>query len=139
MLYAVYTSAGSLVSTGTVVADPLPVGLSARTLTAQEREWLAAGGAWDAAACVVRQPAPAVPDSVTPWQIRRWLLLRGVTDAHVDALIDSIEDAATREAVRIDWVWAERVQRSHPMLPTMAAALGIVDLDAAFTEAAQLG
>ncbi len=138
-MYAVFDgTTGTLVSTGSVIADPLGDGLSARVLTAQEQAWLAAGGAWDSTARAVREPAPAVPDSVTPWQIRRWLLMRGITLAMVDALIDGIEDAAAREAVRLDWEWSERVHRAHPMLPALAAALGIADLDTAFVQAGQL-
>ena len=138
-MYAVWSADGALVSTGSVIADPLPAGLSSRALTPAEAAWLATGGVWDSAARAVREPAPAVPESVTPWQIRRWLLMRGVTLAMVDALIDGIEDAATREAVRLDWEWAERVHRAHPMLPALASALGVPDLDAAFVEAARLG
>ena len=139
-MYAVFrVSDGTVASFGTVVADPLPPGLSSRPLTDQESAWLATGGVWDATTRTVREPAPAVPESVTPWQIRRWLLMRGVTLAMVDALIDGIEDAATREAVRLDWEWAERVHRAHPMLPALASALGVPDLDAAFVEAARLG
>jgi hypothetical protein len=138
-MYAVYDSTGRLVSTGTVVADPLPAGLTARLLTDQEAAWLADGGQWDAASRLVREPVPVVPDSVTPWQIRRWLLLRGVIPAAVDAMIDAVPDAAEREALRVDWEYAAFVERSHPMLEPMAAALGITDLDAAFVEAARLG
>jgi hypothetical protein len=138
-MYAVHDSTGRLVSTGTVIADPLPPGLTARLLTEQEAAWLAAGGQWDAAARAVREPAPAVPDSVTPWQIRRWLMLQGVGLATIEAVIDAIPDPAVRESVRLDWEWAEVVQRSHPMLVPLAAAIGVVDLDTAFLQASRLG
>lgn len=80
-----------------------------------------------------------VPESVTAWQIRRWLLSQGILLSQVDAAIAAIPDAAQREAARVDWEYAPYVERSHPMLPLMAAALGIADLDAAFAEAAQIG
>jgi hypothetical protein len=88
-MHAVYdSSTGVLVSTGTVVADPLPPGLTARLLTEHEAAWLNAGGCWDAAACVVCEPpmpaAPGVMDEVTPWQIRLALLARGWGPADVD-------------------------------------------------------
>lgn len=80
-----------------------------------------------------------VPPSVTAWQIRRWLISHGILLAQVDAAIAAIPDAAQREAAKVDWEYAPYVERSHPMLPLMAAALGIADLDAAFVEAAQIG
>jgi hypothetical protein len=93
MLYAVHDSTGRLVSTGTVVADPLPAGLTARLLTDQEAAWLNAGGCWDSAACVVCEPpmpaAPGVMDDVTPWQIRLALLDRGWPAAEVDEVFVS--------------------------------------------------
>jgi len=78
---------------------------------------------------------PSVPSTVTAWQIRRWLIGNGYTLAQVSAVIDAIPDAAQREAVRIDWEYAPYVERNHPMLVPLSAALGIDDLDAAFIAA----
>ena len=83
--------------------------------------------------------APSPPPSITAWQIRRWLLGNGITLAAVDAVIAAIPDATQREAVRVDWEYAPYIERSHPMLPVLAAALGVEDLDAAFIEAEQIG
>jgi hypothetical protein len=47
-MFAVYAADGTLVSTGTRLADPLPPHLASRTLTDQEAAWIAAGGRWDA-------------------------------------------------------------------------------------------
>ena len=139
-MYAVFDSAGTLVSTGTVVADPLPAGLSSRALTTDEAAWLAAGGAWDAAARTVREPVPVVPASITTWQMFTYLWREHrITEAHVDAVIDTIPIAAVREQTRIDVRRAPYVLRAHAMLPALAAALGVADLDAAFVEAARLG
>jgi len=81
---------------------------------------------------------PSVPPTVTAWQIRRWLIANGYTLAQVSEIIDAIPDEATREAVRIDWEWAPYVERTHPMLEPLAAALGIEDLDAAFIAAERI-
>jgi len=81
---------------------------------------------------------PSVPNTVTAWQIRRWLIGNGYTLAQVSAVIDAIPDAAQREAVRIDWEYAPYVERTHPMLEPLAASLGIEDLDAAFIAAERI-
>jgi|AACY02.3.fsa_nt_gi hypothetical protein len=81
---------------------------------------------------------PSVPSTVTAWQIRRWLLSNGYTLAQVSSVIDAIPDAAQREAVRIDWEYAPYVERTHPMLEPLAAAIGIDDLDAAFVAAERI-
>lgn len=93
--------------------------------------WL--NGAWVA-------PAQNTPESVTARQIRLWLIGHGISLASVDAAIDAIPDAATRESVRVEWEYAPWVERSHPMLIPLATALGLSaqDVDAAFVEAAQL-
>jgi hypothetical protein len=81
---------------------------------------------------------PSVPSTVTAWQIRRWLIGNGYTLSQVASVIDAIPDAAQRESVRIDWEYAPYVERTHPMLEPMAAALGVEDLDAAFIEAERI-
>jgi hypothetical protein len=81
---------------------------------------------------------PSVPPTVTAWQIRRWLIANGYTLAQVSAIIDAIPNASEREAVRIDWEYAPYVDRTHPMLEPMAAALGVEDLDTAFIEAERI-
>jgi len=82
---------------------------------------------------------PTVPPAITAWQIRRWLITHGITLASVDAAIASIPDESQRMAAQVDWEWAPYVERSHPMLPGLAAALGIEDVDKAFIEAERLG
>ena len=83
----------------------------------------------------------SVPATVTAWQIRRWLVINGYTMAQIDAIISAIPDAAQQEAVRVDWEYAPYVERTHPMLVPMAAALGLDEeaLDDAFRGAEKLG
>lgn len=61
-VYAVHNAAGTLLSVGTVVADPLPDGLTAKALTDAEAVDLAEGATWDSATLsvipLVRPPYP---------------------------------------------------------------------------------
>ncbi len=88
----------------------------------------------------VESESPAVPASVSARQIRLWLVARGVSMAAVDAAIDAIPDALQRDSVRVEWEYAPYVERSHPMLVPLAAALGLTEaqVDQAFVEAATL-
>ena len=81
-----------------------------------------------------------VPESVTARQIRLWLVSHGVSMAAVEPAIDSIPDATQRERVRVEWDYAPYIERSHPWLIPLAAALGLDEaaVDAAFREAASL-
>jgi hypothetical protein len=85
-------------------------------------------------------PTPDVPQAISARQIRLWLVRHGVSLAMVDAAIDGIQDAMTREAVRVEWEYAPHVERTHAWLVPMAAALGLTEaqVDAAFREAATL-
>lgn len=132
---------GQSVSVGTVVADPLPAGLQSVALSSADAAALASGaGRWhEGSRSVVADESP-VPASVTARQIRLWLVTHGVSLASVDAAIDSIPDAMTRDSVRVEWEYAPYVERSHALLIPLAAALGLTEgqVDAAFREAAAL-
>jgi len=80
----------------------------------------------------------SVPTSASARQIRLWLLRRGISLAAVDAAIDAIPDQLQRDSVRVEWDYAPYVERSHPMLIPLAAALGLTEaqVDQAFVEAA---
>lgn len=81
-----------------------------------------------------------VPQSVTARQIRLWLVRHGVSLASVDAAINAIPEAPTRDSVRVEWEYAPYVERSHPWLVPLAQALGLSEaqVDAAFREAASI-
>lgn len=95
--------------------------------------------AWDGSAWVLPPPAPP-PASVTARQIRLWLVGHGVSLDAVAAAIQAIPDAATRATVAVEWEYAPYIERGHPMLLPLAAALGMTSeqVDAAFREAATL-
>lgn len=139
--YVVCDASGNSVSIGTVVADPLPAGLSAVPLSDAEAESLRSGAAeWDAATQSVRVRPSSVPASVTARQIRLWLVRHGISLTAVDAAIDAIPDQQQRDEVRVEWDYAPYVERSHPMLIPLAAALGLSEaqVDDAFREAANI-
>lgn len=92
---------------------------------------------WNGSEWVV--PTPAIPESVSARQIRLWLVQQGgISLAAVDAAIDAIPDAVTRDSVRVEWEYSTYCERKHPMLVPLAAALGLseADIDTAFLEAA---
>lgn len=140
--FIVFDSAtGRQVSSGTVVADPLPAGLASVAISDADGERLRDGtGRWDEITRSVVAVPPPIPASVTARQIRLWLVSHGVSLATVGAAIDAIPDATQRELVRVEWEYAPYVERSHPMLVPLAAALGMSEaqVDAAFREAATL-
>ena len=83
---------------------------------------------------------PSVPASVSARQIRLWLIRNGIALSQVDAAIDAIPDQLQRDSVRVEWDYAPYVERSHPMLVPLAAALGLAteQVDQAFIEAATI-
>lgn len=92
---------------------------------------------WDSLASPVQTPPVA---AISARQIRLWLVSHGITLAAVKSAIDAIPDPAVRDATTIEWEYAPYVERAHPMLVPLAAALGLseADIDQAFQEAAQL-
>lgn len=85
------------------------------------------------------EPIP-LPATVSARQVRLWLIRHGVSLAQVDAAIDAIPDAQQREEVRVEWAYAPHVERTHPMLVPLAAALGLSEsqVDEAFREASTI-
>jgi hypothetical protein len=83
---------------------------------------------------------PPVPESISARQIRLWLVRNGISLAQVDAAIDAIPDQLQRDSVRVEWDYAPYVERTHPMLVPLAAALGLTEqqVDQAFVEAATI-
>lgn len=81
-----------------------------------------------------------VPPSISARQARLWLVRNGKSLAAVDAAIQSIPDAVTRESVRVEWEYGTEVHRASQWLAALGPALGLDDatLDRAFREAATL-
>lgn len=81
-------------------------------------------------------PAP-VPATISPRQIRIWLITHGISLAVVEQAIASIPDETQRQIVQVEWEYAPYVERAHPWLEALGAALGMdsAAIDQAFREA----
>lgn len=96
--------------------------------------------AWQAAlADLVEEPVETLP-ALTPRQIRLMMLQIGVSESAVEAAIAAIEDPVDRAAAQIEWSWATRYERDHPLVVQLAAALEFEpgELDALWEYAAGL-
>lgn len=80
------------------------------------------------------------PQTISARQIRLWLIANGISLATVDAAIAAIPDQTQREMTQVEWAYAPYVEKSHPMVISLASALGLDQsaVDAAFREAALL-
>ena len=134
------------VFSGRIAPLPWRVRLPDGSTRTDPDQWASDPAALAAAGYVVTERTPEddivppepTPATVSARQIRLWLLGKGVSMAAVDAAIDAIPDAAQRDSVRVEWEYAPYVERSHPMLVPLAAALGLTEeqVDQAFVEAA---
>ena len=81
-----------------------------------------------------------VPPTISARQIRLWMVTNGIPLVTVEATIDSIADAITRDTIRVEWDYAPYFERSHKFLVPLAAALGLDEaaVDQAFREASTL-
>lgn len=86
-------------------------------------------------------PTPVVvPSSISPRQIRLWLVSNGIALAGVDSAIDAIADETLREKTKIEWEFSPYIERNHPMIGVLGASLGLSDaqIDQAFIAASGL-
>lgn len=81
-----------------------------------------------------------VPHTITARQARLWLVQHGIVLSSIDAAIESITDAVTRESVRVEWEYGTDVRRASQWLAALGPALGLDSdtLDQAFREAVTL-
>jgi hypothetical protein len=79
-------------------------------------------------------PVPVVPPSVTPRQVRLFLLSQNLL-SQVEAII-----AASDEATKITWQYASEFRRNDPLLEALSKQLGLTDeqVNGFFIAAAQL-
>lgn len=85
-------------------------------------------------------PLPIVPPSVSPRQIRLWLVINNISLTYIDSAIDNIQDPLLKEKTKIEWEFSPYVERHHPMISTIGNAVGLSDtqIDQAFIEASVL-
>lgn len=84
---------------------------------------------------------PAIsPDIISARQVRIWLVQNGISLSQVEEAINNIEDAQLRDITKIEWEYAPYIERTHPMLPVLAEALGLNTeiLDLAFIQASSI-
>lgn len=96
---------------------------------------------WTAEQAALAAEAPSDPmPELTPRQLRLMLLQLSLTEASIIALIDAIEDEGERAAALIEWNWATRYERSHPLVAQLASAMDFTpeELDALWRYAADL-
>ena len=86
------------------------------------------------------EPMPPVPESVTPYQFRAWLITHGITMSQVDEFLASIADPDRRALATLAWEYGQSVQRANVFVEECGKALGMTDsqIDQAFREAAEL-
>ena len=140
--FLVADASGNAVSMGTVVANPLPAGLTAVALSdADAAAMLSGESCWSASARALVAVVPPVPEYVTRWQMRSWLWrVKGIPPATVSAMLEQIQDVGARTQAMIDWGDAPIVRRDHPMIASLGAALGMnaAAVDQGFRDAAAL-
>lgn len=96
--------------------------------------WLAAGNQIEAYADV------QTFHPLSPRQLRLMMLQIGLTDTDIEAQITAIPDPTERAVASIEWKWATRYDRTHPLVAALATALEFTDaeLDALWSYAADL-
>lgn len=98
--------------------------------------WIQAGN--QAEEIITRAVVNRIPD-VTPRQIRMALLYAGVTEAMVDAAINTLS-SPTKEAAMIAWKYSTAFQRNNALIPLVAQMLNYNSdqLDALWLQAGTL-
>lgn len=91
-------------------------------------------------ATVVELTPPPKPESVTPAQIRLWLIANGISLDTVEQMIAAIPDDTTRAAAQVRWEYGLVVLRDDPLVQQMGTALGFTteQMDTAFLAASQI-
>jgi hypothetical protein len=117
--FMVYDGSGNAVSMGTVVANPLPEGLSLTVLTTEASDSLLDGtGRWDAATHSVVPVTPPPPEFATRWQVRKAMMLRySIRPEDVETfIVATVPDTAPQALALIDWRDSPEVRRDHPLI-----------------------
>ena len=68
--------------------------------------------------------APVVPCSVTPRQIRLALISIGVMPEAITAALNAVPNSVSRARALAEWEFAGSIERTHPLISMLCAALG---------------
>lgn len=81
---------------------------------------------------------PILVPTITPRQLRLWLLSRGLL-AQVPMLIDAMPEP-DKSVAQIEWEFATVFEHTHPFMQALGSAIGLSsdDIEAGFREAALL-
>lgn len=90
---------------------------------------------------MVDEPPAPVPERVTRWQARRWLVDHGYTPDEIETQLLAISDPLERARALVDWRDAPYVERAHLLVEWVGQLYGLssAQLDNAFREMAKLG
>lgn len=84
---------------------------------------------------------PVLPEPrLSARQIRLWLIQNSISLQNVTDAINNVEDISLRDSLMVEWEYATYIEKSHPMLVTLANNLGLTtnDIDRAFNEGMRL-
>ncbi|MQW00736.1 hypothetical protein GHK46_26480 [Sinorhizobium medicae] len=86
------------------------------------------------------EEARAAMPPLTARQLRLGLVSNGITLSQVHATLDAMPAGADRDKALIEWEYATTFTRTHPLIASVGAALGLSDeqIDAMWTAAASL-
>lgn len=108
----------------------------------QVRQWLI-----DNSATTIHQYVPPTEIEIrasmfplTARQFRIGLVRGGISIAAVTAAIEAMPDSPAKDEARIEWEYATTFNRTHPLIETVATALGLTptQVDDMWTSAANL-
>jgi hypothetical protein len=84
---------------------------------------------------------PVLPEPrISARQVRLWLIQNNISLQSVIDAINTISDPILRDSTMVEWEYAPYIERSHPMLVSLAQTLGLNEsnIDRAFIEASNL-
>lgn len=111
----------------------------------QLRQWLSENP--DAPVHAYEPPAEPTPEEaraamppLTARQLRLGLFSNGIALSQVQATLDAMPAGADRDKAQIEWEYATTFNRTHPLIATVSAALGLSDeqIDAMWMAAVDL-
>lgn len=88
-------------------------------------EWEAAGNSIPP--YVPPEPTAPAISPLTARQLRLGLVMNGFTLDQVETAIVDIDDPEQRAVASIEWEYASRFERTHPLIAQVGAALGLTD------------
>ena len=89
------------------------------------RRWVQETYARDLSEDEKAQRIPRPPNVCSPRQLRLSLIQSGISISTLEAQLNSIPDPVQREIALVEWEYALEIQREHPLVSNLAAALSL--------------